>query len=76
MDERMKKYLPLRIQSRVFGRGWWWGTHCWFFRRFAIVPMWWHYKDCLTLEGKPIVPKHAYSWDEYDRINGDDLINL
>ena len=62
--KRYKKYLPIKIFSVYFAYGWWWGKYFFFFKRFAIVPCWFHLIDCTYENGKSIENGDLYSWSK------------
>lgn len=45
------------------GTGYWWGKRI-FFRGCYILPMFRHYPDCQTPDGKAIRPEYPESWHQ------------
>lgn len=58
----MKRYLPIKIHSIIFGKGWWWGSKFFFFNECVIIPSWFHYRYCQKMSGETIVNDFPESW--------------
>lgn len=61
----MRKYLPIKVHNIHYGSGWWWGRYLFFFRIFAIVPIWVEMINTQTRYGKQLTHGNDKSWRRY-----------